>query len=172
MKQLLYISLLIVLFTSCKSSSKIITSKERNSKSVTNLSSKKTSKLIDEIVDSASKNIGIQYKTAGTTKSGYDCSGLVYATFGLFDIQLPRTSIDQSKTGTDLGKNTEEAKKGDLIFFKTNNRSQINHVGIVVETNDQEILFIHTSTSKGVIISSTKEPYYQKRFAQLTRILE
>jgi len=90
----------------------------------------------------------------------------------MFDIKLPRTSIEQSRTGIDLGKNTDEAKKGDLIFFKTNNRSQINHVGIVIEANDDEILFIHTSTSKGVIISSTKEPYYRKTFAQLNRILE
>ena len=173
MKQILYISLLIVLFTSCKSSSAIITSKEKNPiKSNTKLSSRKTSKLIDGIVDSASKNIGVKYKTAGTTKSGYDCSGLVCSTFGMYDIKLPRTSIEQSKTGIDLGKNTDEAKKGDLIFFKTNNRSQINHVGIVIEANDGEIIFIHTSTSKGVIVSSTKEPYYQKTFAQLNRILE
>ncbi|HEY4618476.1 MAG TPA: C40 family peptidase [Flavobacterium sp.] len=173
MKQLLYISLLIVLFTSCKPSSAIVTSTEKSpAKNIINLSSRKTNKLIDGIIDSASKNIGIKYKTAGTTTSGYDCSGLVCSTFGMFDIKLPRTSIEQSRTGIDLGKNTDEAKKGDLIFFKTNNRSQINHVGIVIEANDDEILFIHTSTSKGVIISSTKEPYYRKTFAQLNRILE
>lgn len=165
--------MLTVLFTSCKPSSMILTSKERISvKSNTNLSSRKTNKLIDEIVDSASKNIGIKYKTAGTTTSGYDCSGLVCSTFGLFDIKLPRTSIDQSKTGIDLGKNIDKAKKGDLIFFKTSNRSQINHVGIVIEVNDEEIIFIHSSTSKGVILSSTKQPYYKKTFAQLNRILE
>jgi cell wall-associated NlpC family hydrolase len=173
LKQLLYISLLIILFTSCKPSSAILTSNEKTPiKSSINLSARKTNQLIDEIVDSASQNIGVKYKTAGISKSGYDCSGLVYSTFGHFDIQLPRTSIDQSKTGTNLGKNTDEAKKGDLIFFKTNNRSQINHVGIVTEVNDQEIKFIHTSTSKGVILSSTKQPYYKKTFAQLNRILE
>lgn len=165
--------MLTVLFASCKPSSMILTSKERISvKSNTNLSSRKTNKLIDEIVDSASKNIGIKYKTAGTTTFGYDCSGLVCSTFGLFDIKLPRTSIDQSKTGIDLGKNIDKAKKGDLIFFKTSNRSQINHVGIVIEVNDEEIIFIHSSTSKGVILSSTKQPYYKKTFAQLNRILE
>jgi cell wall-associated NlpC family hydrolase len=68
--------------------------------------------------------------------------------FGKFDIKLPRTSIEQSKTGTDLGKNTDDAK-GDLIFFKTNNRSQINHVGIVIETTEEEIVFIHTPPPKG-----------------------
>jgi cell wall-associated NlpC family hydrolase len=173
LKQLLYILLLISLFTSCKPSLATLTSKEKAPiKSSISLSSSKTNKLIDEIVDSASQNIGVKYKTAGTSKSGFDCSGLVYSTFSQFDIKLPRTSIEQSKTGIDFGKNTDEAKKGDLIFFKTNNRSQINHVGIVTEVNDQEIKFIHTSTSKGVIISSTKQPYYKKTFAQLNRILE
>jgi cell wall-associated NlpC family hydrolase len=164
--------LLVVIFASCKSSSTTVNYKEKSAKSSTNLSTRKTNNLIDEIVDSALKNIGVKYKTAGTTKSGYDCSGLVYSSFGKFDIKLPRTSIEQSKTGTDLGKNTDDAKKGDLIFFKTNNRSQINHVGIVIETTEEEIVFIHTSTSKGVIISSTKQPYYKKTFSQINRILE
>jgi cell wall-associated NlpC family hydrolase len=35
--------------------------------------------IITEIVNTASENIGVQYKTAGTTKAGYDCSGLVYS---------------------------------------------------------------------------------------------
>ncbi|MFT7335099.1 MAG: cell wall-associated NlpC family hydrolase [Porticoccaceae bacterium] len=172
MKQLLYISLLIVIFTSCKSSSTTVNSKEKTAKRNTDLSTRKTNNLINEIVDSALTNIGVKYKTAGTTKSGYDCSGLVYASFGQFDIKLPRTSIEQSKTGTDLGKNNDEARKGDLIFFKTNSRSQINHVGIVIEATEEEIVFIHTSTSKGVIISSTKQPYYKKTFSQINRILE
>ncbi len=172
MKQLLYISLLIVIFTSCKSSSTTVNSKEKTAKRNTDLSTRKTNNLINEIVDSALTNIGVKFKTAGTTKSSYDCSGLVYASFGQYDIKLPRTSIEQSKTGTDLGKNNDEARKGDLIFFKTNSRSQINHVGIVIEATEEEIVFIHTSTSKGVIISSTKQPYYKKTFSQINRILE
>jgi cell wall-associated NlpC family hydrolase len=149
-----------------------VTTEEKSLKSDTNLSSRKTNKLIDDIVNSAEKNIGIKYKFSGTTKSGYDCSGLVYSIFGDFDIELPRTSAEQAKVGTDLGQNTNQAKKGDLIFFKTNNRSQINHVGIVTEANDEEIIFIHSSSSKGVILSSTKQNYYKKTFAQLNRILD
>tara|TARA_R110000868_G_scaffold146710_2_gene367641 strand:+ start:76 stop:585 length:510 start_codon:yes stop_codon:yes gene_type:complete len=169
LKQLLCFLLLIVLFTSCKTSSKIVTTKGKDNSS---LSIRKTNQLIDNIVESATDNIGVKYKTAGTTKSGYDCSGLVFATFEHYNITLPRTSFEQSKTGTDLGKNTDKAHKGDLIFFRTNNRSEINHVGIITEVTDDEVKFVHASTSKGVIISSTKQPYYQKTFAQINRILE
>jgi lipoprotein Spr len=132
----------------------------------------KTSYLLDKIIHSASENIGVRYKIAGTTKSGYDCSGLIHTLFDLYNIKLPRTSLEQSKTGIVIGQNIENAKKGDLIFFKTNKKSQINHVGIVIDVSDSEIKFIHSSTSKGVIISSTKESYYQNTFAQLNRILD
>ncbi|WP_413999479.1 C40 family peptidase [Flavobacterium sp. W1B] len=165
MKQLLSLLLLLIIFTSCNSS-----------KAVSNSTSKKNagkaSSLAEQIINSASENIGIRYKMAGTTKSGYDCSGLVYSTFDLYDIKLPRSSFEQSKIGIELGKNVEKAKKGDLIFFKTNKRSKINHVGIVTEVLDDEIRFVHSSTSRGVIISSTKEPYYQNSFVQLNRILQ
>lgn len=165
LKQLFYLLLLVVIFTSCNSSKAV-------SNSTSNKNRDKSSLLVEQIINSASENIGVRYKMAGTTRSGYDCSGLVYSTFNMYDIQLPRTSFEQSKIGTELGKNIEKAKKGDLIFFKTNNRSKINHVGIVVEVANDEILFVHSSTSKGVIVSSTKEPYYQKAFVQLNRIIQ
>lgn len=125
---------------------------------------------LDQLIERASENIGTRYRTGGTTKSGFDCSGLMCTTFEAFDIKLPRTSIAQSGFGTKI--NTEEAKKGDLIFFKTNGRRQINHVGMVVEVCEGEIKFIHASVSNGVIISSTKEKYYEKNFTQINRVLQ
>ena len=89
----------------------------------------------------------------------------MYATFALFDIKLPRTSNEQSTIGVKI--NPKDAKKGDLIFFKTRGRGQINHVGMIVEINDDEIKFVHSSIQRGVIISSTKEPYYKNDFVQI-----
>lgn len=129
------------------------------------------SDLIDQLIESATENIGTRYRSGGTTKAGFDCSGLMYCTFGNFDIKLPRSSIEQSRIGMKV--NTDEAQKGDLIFFKTNGRHQINHVGMVVEVfNDGEIKFVHSSTHGGVMISSTREPYYERTFSQVNRILE
>ncbi len=128
------------------------------------------SDLIDQIITSATGNIGTRYRSGGTTKAGFDCSGLMFCTFGNFDIKLPRSSIEQSRIGTKVA--SSEAQKGDLIFFKTNGRRHINHVGMVVEAADGEIKFVHSSTHGGVIISSTKEAYYQRSFSQVNRILE
>ncbi|MDQ6527565.1 LysM peptidoglycan-binding domain-containing protein [Flavobacterium sp. LHD-85] len=125
--------------------------------------------LIDQLIASATGNIGIRYRSGGTTKAGFDCSGLMFCTFGNFDIKLPRSSIEQSRIGTKVA--SEEAQKGDLIFFRTNGRRHINHVGMVVENVDGEIKFVHSSTHGGVMISSTKEPYYTRAFSQVNRVL-
>ena len=127
------------------------------------------SAFVDQLIFMASQNIGTRYRSGGTTKEGFDCSGLMCATFGTFDIKLPRSSIEMASFGSIV--DTQRAQKGDLIFFRTNGRRQINHVGMVVEVLDGEIKFIHSSTHGGVIISSTKESYYEKSFAQVNRVL-
>lgn len=128
------------------------------------------SDLINQLVVNAIENIGVRYRSGGTTKAGFDCSGLMISTFSNFDIKLPRSSIEQSRIGVKV--NSGEAQKGDLIFFRTNGRRQINHVGMVIEAIDGEIKFVHSSTHGGVMISSTKEPYYERAFSQVNRVLE
>ena len=150
-----------LLFISCKSTSSpvIKTESKRENKSI-----------INSLIKTATDNVGVRYKAAGTTKNGFDCSGLVYTTFESQNIKLPRSSYDQAKIGKVI--KIDDAKKGDLIFFKTNKSNQINHVGLVTEINSGEIKFVHSSTSKGVIISSTKEPYYKNSFEQINRIVD
>jgi len=127
-----------------------------------------TSYLVDQLIHAASENLGARYRSGGSNPEGFDCSGLMFFTFSKFDIVLPRSSNEMSNLGTVL--NPSEIRKGDLIFFKTNGRKIINHVGMVVEVLDDEIKFIHSATSRGVIISSTKEPYYKRTFTQVNRV--
>ncbi len=122
-----------------------------------------------QMINNAMTFLGVRYHGGGTNKSGMDCSGMVTAVFNIFDKKLPRSSTEMSKVGEKL--DIKDAKKGDLVFFKTNGRHVINHVGMVVEVLADEIKFIHSSSSEGVIISSTKEPYYKRTFAQVNRVL-
>lgn len=184
MKHLLYLFLILIFFASCKPTSGIITSKTEAQKRGNYTSSehkknkdfernrhnsKKSSALAEQLIDSASDYLGVNYLQGGTTEKGFDCSGLIFTTFKKFDIALPRSSNEMSKIGTKI--DPDEIKKGDLIFFKTNGRSVINHVGMVIEVLSDEIKFIHSATSSGVIISSTKESYYGRAFVQANRIL-
>ncbi len=124
----------------------------------------------DFIIDYAKQFEGVRYKWGGTTKSGMDCSGLVYESFKTHDILLPRISRDMAKKGTRIKLN--KVFKGDLLFFKTGNRrNSINHVGLVVDIRDNDIKFIHATTSKGVIISGLNEAYWLKAFHEARRIL-
>ncbi|OXA92869.1 C40 family peptidase [Flavobacterium hercynium] len=163
MKKILIFLFSSLLFASCKSTS--------TATSVTKKETKKEEKyLVKNLIAKATDNIGVRYKAGGTTRNGFDCSGLVYTTFESENIKLPRSSYEQAKVGKVI--KFDDAKKGDLIFFKTNKSKQINHVGLITEINSDEIKFVHSSTSKGVIISSTKEPYYKNSFTQINRIVE
>ena len=122
------------------------------------------------LIAKASENIGVRYRSGGTSKDGFDCSGLMIDTFSTYDIKLPRSSNEMSRFGNYV--NVSDAQKGDLIFFTTNGRGSVNHVGMITEVIDGEIKFIHSSVHAGVIISSNKEAYYAKRFVKINRILE
>lgn len=123
-----------------------------------------------QLINNAMNFLGVRYRGGGTTTAGMDCSGMVTAVFNLFDIKLPRSSHDMALVGEKV--DTNDIKKGDLIFFRTNGRRVINHVGVVIEKIGDEIKFIHSSTSKGVVVSSTNEPYYKRTFAQVNRIIQ
>ena len=66
----------------------------------------------------------------------------------------------------------KNTKPGDLIFFATSGGTKVSHVGIVHDIgNDGEVKFIHASTSKGVIISSLNEKYWNKAYLFARRVL-
>ena len=124
----------------------------------------------DNIIGSALQFSGVRYKYGGTTKRGMDCSGLLYVAFGENDIPLPRVSYQMAEKGKRV--RLKEVVKGDLLFFKTSKRGKrINHVGMVVSTENNEIKFIHSSTSRGVIVSSLREGYWNSAFVRATRVL-
>ena len=91
----------------------------------------------------------------GMTKSGVDCSGFVYNVYkDVYGISLPRNSQDM-ETVVEPINDKSKLKEGDLVFF--NGRSgKVNHVGIYIKDDT----FVHTSTSRGVMISNLNEKYW------------
>lgn len=127
-------------------------------------------KRVYSIASYALKFEGTKYKYGGTTKDGMDCSGLVYVSFLHENVPLPRSSRDMSLEGERLS--LVDVNIGDLLFFETDkNKKVINHVGLVVEITPGNIYFIHSSSSRGVIISSLAENYWFQHFVMARRLI-
>ena len=191
MKKIIFILVLFISFSSCKSSkrskrssnssSKIITKKSQEyekgrvvisseEKNYTPRTTNSRRTKADNIIEYAESFEGVRYKWGSTTKAGMDCSGLIYESFRAYDVNLPRISRDMAKRGDKI--NLKDVHKGDLLFFKTGNRrNAINHVGLIVSIENNDIEFIHATRSKGVMTSWINETYWHKAFYEARRIL-
>jgi murein DD-endopeptidase / murein LD-carboxypeptidase len=125
--------------------------------------------LANQIINNAMQFVGVRYRPGGSSTSGMDCSGMITAAFKIFDLKLPRSSNEMAKVGEKVS--TTDAQKGDLIFFRTHGGA-INHVGMIIDVINDEIKFLHSSSSQGVMVSSTKEPYFKRTFAQVNKVIK
>jgi len=107
---------------------------------------------------------GVPYVLGGNGYDGVDCSSFLQIVFAdYFDVQLPRVTTDQIKTGKSVKKNN--IRIGDIIFFKTGRKTM--HAGVMI--NDQQ--FMHASTSSGVMISAIQERYWSDAYLTTRRVL-
>jgi len=81
-----------------------------------------------------------------------------------YKVNLKRTAAEQYEQSEKIEWNN--LKEGDLIFFKTEGRSRISHVGIYLANNK----FAHASTSQGVTIGDLSDPYWQRRLYSMGRV--
>ena len=122
--------------------------------------------LSDKIEYEAKSLLGTKYKYGATGPYQYDCSGFTKHVFSSQGITIPRTSKEQAKVGKYL--QYSELKKGDLMFFNSNNSSKISHVGIFIGDGK----FIHASSNKGKVVISNANSYYVKRHFKWGRRVE
>lgn len=108
----------------------------------------------DSLISSAKRHMGVPYLWGGTTRKGFDCSGLVQSVFSEHGKDLPRTAAQMWKAGTSVDK----PEKGDLVFFET--RTGPSHVGIYAGDNK----FVHAGASTGVTVTDMDNSYWKSRY--------
>ncbi|NCW12473.1 MAG: NlpC/P60 family protein [Chitinophagia bacterium] len=108
---------------------------------------------------------GTPYVLGGNSKNGVDCSYFTLDVMkDIYKVNLKRTAAEQYEQSFKIEWN--DLKEGDLIFFKTEGRRRISHVGIYIANNK----FAHASTSQGVTIGDLTDPYWQRRLYSLGRV--
>lgn len=108
---------------------------------------------------------GTPYRFGGESRDGIDCSALTQRIFKeRFNYALPRTAGEQMKQGRRISR--ASLKPGDLVFFKPSRR--FNHVGVYLGNG----LFMHASSSQGVMISQLDNQYWARRYVQARRPVE
>jgi probable lipoprotein NlpC len=121
------------------------------------------------VIAAAEKYEHTPYRYGGLDRRGLDCSGLVYVSFyDALGVSVPRNTWGLYSWAEKITLN--EARPGDLVFFKTTNKGNISHVGILVGNGR----FIHAASegpATGVIYSSLDERYWSRTFAGTGRVL-
>ena len=122
-----------------------------------------------KVIETARSYLGTPYRYGGTERSGIDCSGLLCNSFQAVGFKLPRSSNEQAEAGREVSLN--EIAPGDMVFFsdrKGGNR--VTHAGLVTAVKSKEnITFIHSSTSRGVIEDNLLSDYYRGIFIKAVR---
>lgn len=119
---------------------------------------------VDKLIGTALSLKGTPYVYGGSTPKGFDCSGFTSYCYKAIGIDIPHSSLDQSKQGTQLTK--EQLIPGAIVYFNTTGKG-VSHVGIYLGNGE----FVHASSGgKQVMVSNLNEGYYKERYLGATVI--
>ena len=76
--------------------------------------------------------VGTSYQWGGVTPWGADCSGLVQSVFALHGLSLPRDAWQQARVGRDAGRDIDNTRSADLLFFSDRADAHVTHVAIAL----------------------------------------
>jgi len=126
----------------------------------------------------AKQFLGIPYLWGGTSVKGMDCSGFTKTVFLLNGLMLKRDASQQVEDGMEIdpGKNWENLRKGDLLFFGRkaagDRPERVTHVAMYLDT----LAFIHSSSRIRISSLDPASPiyddYHVKYFVHAKRLLK
>jgi murein DD-endopeptidase / murein LD-carboxypeptidase len=123
----------------------------------------------DAVIKTAEKYLGTPHRGGGRDRSGIDCSGLVSVAFEANGVKPFRGSSNSLARHGLVINDRRELQRGDLLFFARTYKAKdvLTHTGIYLGDGK----FIHTSSSKGVVVSNLEDPtYWLPRYVFATRV--
>jgi cell wall-associated NlpC family hydrolase len=101
----------------------------------------------------ATRYVGVPYVRAGSSPSGFDCSGLVRHVFATVGVALPHNAAEQYRYGTPVTR--DHLVPGDLVFF-----DRLRHNGIYLGDGR----FVHATKPGGVLIARLDNEWFRARW--------
>ncbi|MBD3411258.1 MAG: hypothetical protein GF419_13770 [Ignavibacteriales bacterium] len=127
---------------------------------------------VDSIVAFAESLTGAPYLARGVDpETGFDCSGFVHYVLTRFGHDAPRSSSAYATYG--LPVDSADIRPGDVLVFTGTDASKRTpgHVGVVTAHKPGFLLFVHSSTHRGVVTDNVASRHYHKRWLGARRVI-
>ncbi|XRG77841.1 SH3 domain-containing protein [Rossellomorea sp. GAMAL-10_SWC] len=118
------------------------------------------------LISFAKQFLGVPYKWAGVSPTGFDCSGFIYYVLKENGKPYGRTNVSGYWHNNTSFQKVTSSQPGDLIFFQNTYTYGPSHMGIMLNENE----FIQAGSSTGVTISNLNDSYWKKHFLGYKRI--
>ncbi len=126
---------------------------------------------IDKLISVARKQLGDTYILGKTGPDSFDCSGLVVYCLrqvNVYTRRLNAAGLSKTTSWTKVS-DLDNVKRGDLLFFKSDDSSSIGHVGIYIGSGEM----IDASSANGKVVKrSAKSSYWRRNFVVARRPIE
>jgi peptidoglycan endopeptidase LytE len=139
----------------------VLTARHASAAPATARSAEQASVTGERAIKFARRLLGVPYRYGGSTRSGFECSGVVRFVYDHFGIELPHSSYAQFG----LGRRVPRAalRPGDLVFFDGR-----GHVGLYIGSGR----FIHAPhTGTRVSIDLLSGSWYGARYDGARRLV-
>lgn len=126
---------------------------------------------IDKLINAAKKQLGDTYILGKSGPDSFDCSGLVVYCLrqaNVYTRRLNAAGLSKTTSWTKVS-SLDNVKRGDLLFFKSDDSSSIGHVGIYIGSGEM----IDASSANGKVVRrSAKSSYWRRNFVVARRPIE
>lgn len=116
----------------------------------------------DKVIKAAKSKLGCEYILGDRGPDTFDCSGFIYWCLRQAGVSCTRLNAAGFSNKSSWTKITsiDDLKKGDLIFFRSDESSRVSHCGIYVGSGDM----IDASSSYGKVVRRDLSSYWKRNF--------